>query len=72
MAEHAEAAGRITEPPGNLDGGEPFDEIGAQGLVLAMGGVGGLEEHAGEISCLIWCIDKHIATMLHKDHAVKG
>ena len=45
----AEAARGIAEAAGDLGGGEALDEEGAEGLVLAVGGVGGLEEGAGEV-----------------------
>ena len=43
----AEAARGIAEAAGGLLGGESVDEEGAQGFVLAVGGVGGLEESLG-------------------------
>jgi hypothetical protein len=36
VAEDAEGAGRIAEAPRRLGGRELFDEVGAEGLVLAM------------------------------------
>ena len=44
-----EAARGIAEAAGDLGAGEAIDEEGAEGLVLAVGGVGGLEEDAGEV-----------------------
>jgi hypothetical protein len=36
MTEHAESAGRVAEAAGDLDGRHLLDEVGAQGLVLAL------------------------------------
>jgi hypothetical protein len=46
--ENAEAAGAVAKAPGGLIGGQALDDEGSEGLVLAMGGVGGLEEAATE------------------------
>jgi len=46
----AEAAGGITQASGGLFGGQAFDEEGAEGLVLALGGVGRGEDVLGECS----------------------
>jgi hypothetical protein len=48
VGQDAEAAGRIAAATGGLGRGEAFDEIGAEGFVLAVGGILGLEEEAGE------------------------
>ena len=45
VAEHSEAARRVAEARGHLFGGRLVDEEGPQRLVLAVGGVGRLEEH---------------------------
>jgi hypothetical protein len=50
MAQDAEGAGGIAEPPRRLGGRQLFDEVGAEGFVLAVGRVLGLEEDAGEVS----------------------
>jgi hypothetical protein len=47
--EDAEAPRDVTEAASHLDAGETVDEEGAEGLVLAMGGVGGFEEDLGEV-----------------------
>ena len=44
----AEAAGAVAESSGGLLGGQALDEEGAEGLVLAVRGVGGLKEPAAE------------------------
>jgi hypothetical protein len=53
VAEHAEAIGGVAEAVGDLGGREALDEIGAQGLVLPVGGVGGYEEDTREVRYLI-------------------
>ena len=49
MGEDAEASGGVSATASGLGGGKAFDEVGAKGFVLAMSGVLGLEEEAGEI-----------------------
>jgi len=46
----AKASIRVPESFGGLLVAQALDEIGAEGLVLSMGGVGGLEEEGGQIS----------------------
>ncbi len=46
--EDAEAPGRVAEASGHLGGWEAVDEEGSEGLVLSMGGVGRLQEAAGQ------------------------
>jgi len=50
MDQDAKASFRVTESFSGLLVGQAIDEIGAQGLVLSMGGVGGLEEAGGPMS----------------------
>jgi len=50
MAQHAEAAGGVAEAARCLGRGEAFDEVGAQGFVLAVGGVAWVQEIAR-----LWC-----------------
>jgi hypothetical protein len=47
MDQDAEATWGVAEAAGDLGAGEAVDEEGAEGLVLAVGGVGGLEEGPG-------------------------
>jgi hypothetical protein len=47
--EDAEAPRGVTEATSHLDAGETVDEEGAEGLVLAMGGVGRFEEDPGKV-----------------------
>ena len=46
--EDAEATGTVAEAPGGVLRGQALDDEGAEGLVVAMGGVGGLEEAAAK------------------------
>ena len=48
MDEDAKAAGRVTESSGDFGGRDTVDEEGPEGFVLPMGGVGGLQEAAGQ------------------------
>jgi len=50
MTQNAEGAGGVAEAPGDFLGGELLDEIGAQRLILALAGGGGLQEETG-LSC---------------------
>jgi hypothetical protein len=54
MAQNAEGARGIAEALGDLLGGEPFEEIGPQGLVLALGGGSRFEEEAGLLCYSVW------------------
>ena len=45
----AEASWGVTEPASGLGTGNPFDEKGAEGFVLAVRGIGGFEKGAGEV-----------------------
>jgi len=47
--EDSEAPRRVTEAASDLGTGNPFNEEGAEGLVLAVGGVGGFEEDHGKV-----------------------
>src|SRR5512143_1305072 len=63
VAQHAEAAGGVAEALGDFVGGQRVDEVGAQGLVLAVRGVAGPQEVAGQICYLFSSTIRHIATM---------
>jgi hypothetical protein len=61
-AEDAEGAGLVAEPAGNVGGGQTFDEVGAERLVLALLGVPWFEEERGFLGCdLIWCSNNVVA-----------
>jgi len=49
MGQNAEAARGVAETAGGLLGRELVDEVGAQGFVLAVSSVGGLEEGLGGV-----------------------
>lgn len=70
MTQNPEASRGIAEPPSGLGRRHPLDEIGPQRLVLSVGGVGRLQENAGEIRCFISWIYRHISTILHIPAAV--
>jgi hypothetical protein len=53
VTQNAEAARRVAELPGHFRGRPLLDEVGPQGLVLAMGGIGGDKKPAGQIRYLI-------------------
>jgi hypothetical protein len=50
MTEDMEGADGVTEGPGDRLGGPVFEEVGAEGLVLALFGDDGLEEEAAEVT----------------------
>jgi len=66
MAEDAEAAGGIAEAAGDDVGGEAIEEEGAEGFILAMGGVAWFEEELGEVHYSYSFTDTPIATILHE------
>jgi hypothetical protein len=45
----AEGPRGVSEPSSDFGASEPLDEEGAEGFVLALGWIGGFEEHAGEV-----------------------
>lgn len=49
VGEDSEAPRGVTEAPSDLGTGESLNEEGAEGLVLAVRGVGGFEENPGEV-----------------------
>ncbi len=65
VTEDAKGARRVAEGAGDLVGGAAFDEVRAQGFVLAMEGFLGLEEEAGRGDrYLIRATDRHNQSML--------
>lgn len=50
VAKDAKAPRGVAEALSGDGGGEVFDEIGPEGLVLAVGGVGAGQEDVGQIS----------------------
>jgi hypothetical protein len=66
VAEDAEGGWGVAEVAGDLTGGAPFDEVGAQCLVLAVEGFLGLEEEAGGVGYyLILTTDRHKYDILY-------
>ena len=49
MDKDPKASRGVSEALGDFGPGETIDEEGAQGLVLAVSRIGGLEEYAGEL-----------------------
>ena len=49
MTQDAETAGGVAEAAGDFVGGQRLDEVGAQGFVLAVRGIPGPHEVAGEV-----------------------
>ncbi len=47
VAQDAERTCGVAKTAGDVSNGKTFDEIGAEGLVLALGSRGGFEEEAG-------------------------
>jgi hypothetical protein len=47
MTQNAKRAWGVAKALGNVSRGTPFDEVGAEGLVLALSGGGGFEEEPG-------------------------
>ena len=54
MTQDAKRAWSVAKAAGDVSRGKTFDEVGAEGLVLALGGGGGFEEEAGLGGYLIW------------------
>jgi hypothetical protein len=59
----AKTAWGIAEAAGGFLGGEFIDKEGAQGFVLAVGGVGRLEKSLGRVRYVFVFIGKHVATV---------
>ena len=49
MAQDPKTARGVAEVSCGLGRGKTLNEVGPQGLILAMGGIGRIQEHAGEI-----------------------
>ena len=47
MTQDAKRAWGVAKTPGDVSRGDAFNEVGAEGLVLALGGGSGFEEEAG-------------------------
>ena len=47
VGEDTEASGRVVEAVGDFGRRELFDEVGPEGFVLPMGGIGGFQKDAG-------------------------
>jgi len=54
VAEDAEGSRLVSEPLGDILGGPLFDEVGTEGFVLSLAGVGRFEEEASLIRDRFW------------------
>ena len=54
MTQDAKRSWGVAKALGDVSRGKTFDEVGAEGLILALGGGGGLEEEASFGGSLIW------------------
>ena len=59
MAQHMEGAHGLAEGAGHVRHGAPLDEGGAQGLVLALPGLPGLQEEPAASTYVYWCAYRH-------------
>jgi hypothetical protein len=66
VAEDAEGGRGVAEVAGDLTGGAPFGEVGAERLVLAVEGFLGLEKEVGGVGYYpITTTDRHIYYILY-------
>ena len=72
VAQDAEGGRGVAEGAGDLVGGAAFDEIGAQGLILALLGHRGLEEEGARVREYKWFSDNHALKISHTRYGVKG
>jgi hypothetical protein len=63
VTENAEASLCVSKPSSRLSRRETFDEIGSQGLVLPMSGIGGFEKDPGEVCWFFEFTFRHSSTM---------
>src|SRR5258708_34635235 len=68
MAQPTKAAWGVTEALGGLGGRDPLDEVGAEGFVLAVGGVGRFEEDLPDVAvCYLYTrLTRHTTNMSHQ------
>ena len=65
VTQDLERAGRVAKGTGDLGRGTVLDEVGAQGLVLALLGRRRFEEEALRLAYVKWLSVRHICTVLH-------
>ncbi len=70
--EDSEAPRRVTVAASDLGTGNPCNEEGAEGLVLAVGGVGGFEEDLGKVRSICCFTGKHAPQMSFWGSLVKA
>jgi len=66
VAQDLEGPRRVAEVASDLGRGALFDEVGAQGLVLALLRGGWCEEEAAGVAYRIWLSDRHMSMLLHQ------
>jgi hypothetical protein len=59
MAKYAEGAGAVAEALGDVGRRALFEEVGTQGLVLALTRRAWLAEEAVELCYVVWCSGRH-------------
>jgi hypothetical protein len=65
VTQNLERAGGVAKGASDLGGRDVFDEVSAQGLVLALLGRRRLEEEARRIAYVKWLSVRHLSTVLH-------
>jgi len=71
MAQDAKASGRVAKASRRLSRRQTLDEVGAERFVLPVGGIGGHQEDAGEVSYRVSWTGRHTVTMSHDQTSVK-
>jgi hypothetical protein len=66
VAEHSKASRGVAEALGGLGGRDPLEEVGAEGFVLAVGGVGRFEEDLPDIDvCYLFDLFQRLTMALN-------
>jgi len=71
MTKDVEGVERVTEGARDLRGRLAFDQVGAQGFVLAVFGQAGFEKEAAETDYVFRCAYNHALTFTHTIRGVK-
>jgi hypothetical protein len=73
VTHYPKASSGIAESFRGLSGGDTLDEVGTEGFVAAMGGIGWFEEDLPDVAVgyLLTRLSRHIATMSHKKTTFK-
>ena len=70
VAKDAEGGRGVAESAGDLVRGAVIDEVGPEGLVLALPGQGGFEEESTWVCECEWCSVNQNSTMSHTPYSV--